>query len=173
MTEKQDRILQAALQLFSQEGFHATSTKKVAKLAGVSEGLIFRHFNNKEGLINAILQQGEDRFRSLFIDIVMESDPREVLVKTITMTRKIDVSEYDFWRLQFKLKWELEINGDKKMEPLKMALNNAFTKLGYIEPEKEAQLLLLFTEGLGSTILKGSEMNAEEMIEFLLKKYKL
>ena len=44
MTEKQENILKAALQLFAKEGFYATSTSKVAKLAGVSEGLIFRHF---------------------------------------------------------------------------------------------------------------------------------
>ena len=37
MTEKQEKILQAALQLFAKEGYHATSTNKVAKLAGVSE----------------------------------------------------------------------------------------------------------------------------------------
>ncbi len=37
MTEKQERILKAALELFAQEGFKATSTNKVAKRAGVSE----------------------------------------------------------------------------------------------------------------------------------------
>ena len=49
MTEKQEKIVQSALQLFAQEGYHATSTSKVAKHAGVSEGLIFRHFRNKDG----------------------------------------------------------------------------------------------------------------------------
>lgn len=173
MTEKQEKILQAALQLFAQEGFHATSTSKVAKAAGVSEGLIFRHFGNKEGLLQAILKEGEERIKSIFVDIVMETDPKEVIRKAITMTQKIDVDQYDFWKLQFKLKWELEISGDKKMEPLKMALTNAFQKLGYASPELEASLILLVTEGIGTAVLKGADLDADAMIGFLLKKYKL
>jgi len=173
MTEKQEKILQAALQLFAQEGYHATSTSKVAKAAHVSEGLIFRHFKNKEGLMQAILNEGENRFRSLFADIVLETDPKEVIRKTITITNKIDKAEYNFWKLQFKLKWELEIDVDKKMEPLKMALTNAFNKLNYEFPEKEAQLLLLFIDGLSTTILKGSELDPKKMTDFLLEKYKL
>ena len=102
MTEKQEKILRAALQLFAKEGYHATSTSKVAKLAGVSEGLIFRHFGNKEGLLYAILAVGENKMKTLFVDIVMESEPKQVIRKTIEMTSKIDVSDYDFWKLQFK-----------------------------------------------------------------------
>ncbi|MCG6187266.1 TetR/AcrR family transcriptional regulator [Maribellus maritimus] len=173
MTEKQEKILQAALQLFAREGFHATSTSKVAKKAGVSEGLIFRHFGNKEGLLQAILEEGENRLKSLFVDIVMEPNPKEVIRKTIEMTDKIDVSDYDFWKLQFKLKWELEISGDKKMEPLNMALTNAFRKLNYESPELEAQLLILFIDGLGSAVLKGSKLNSDQMIQLLLKKYNI
>jgi len=171
MTEKQEKILKSALQLFAREGYHATSTSKVAKHAGVSEGLIFRHFENKDGLLQAILEEGENRLKALFVDIVMESNPRKVIRKTIEMTGNIDESDYDFWKLQFKLKWELEVSGDKKMEPLKMALTNAFQKLKYKSPELEAQLLILFIDGIGSAVLKGSEMDHNEMIQFLLKKY--
>jgi AcrR family transcriptional regulator len=173
MTEKQEQIVKAALQLFAREGYHATSTSKVAKAAGVSEGLIFRHFGNKDGLLQAILEEGERRMKALFVDIVMESDPKEVIRKTILMTSKVDVSDYDFWKLQFKLKWELEISGDDKMEPLKMALTNAFKKLNYEEPEMEAQLVLLFLDGLGSAVLKGSSLKPDEIIQYLLKKYKV
>jgi len=94
----------------------------VAKHAGVSEGLIFRHFGNKEGLLQAILEEGESRLKSLIVDIVMESDPKEIIRKTIKMTGSIDESDYDFWKLQFKLKWELEVSSDKKMETKKTAL---------------------------------------------------
>ena len=45
--KKKEQILNAALELFANDGFTATSTSKVAKRAGVSEGLIFRHFGNK------------------------------------------------------------------------------------------------------------------------------
>lgn len=173
MTEKQRKILESALQLFAKEGYHATSTSKVAKHAGVSEGLIFRHFGNKDGLLQAILDEGENRLKALFVDIVMETDPKMLIRKAIEMTGKIDKADYDFWKLQFKLKWELEVSGDKKMEPLKMALANAFQKLGYESPGLEAQLLILYIDGLGSAVLKGSSINPDEMTKLLLKKYKI
>jgi AcrR family transcriptional regulator len=173
MTEKQEKILEAALALFAKEGYHATYTSKVAKAAGVSEGLIFRHFGNKEGLLQAILEEGERRVKALFVNIVMETEPKEVIRKTIEMTGKIDESDFDFWKLQFKLKWELEVSGDKKMEPLKMALTNAFSKLNYESPELEAQLLILFIDAMGSAVLKGSSLDVDEMIQFLLSKYDL
>jgi len=173
MTEKQENILKAALQLFAKEGFHATSTSKVAKQAGVSEGLIFRHFGNKEGLLQAILDEGENKLKALFVDIVMESDPKEVIRKAIKMPGSVDESDYPFWKLQYKLKWELEVSNDKKMEPLAMALTNAFRKLNYESPELEAELLILFIDGLGASVLKGSELDIDQMTNFLLKKYKV
>ena len=171
MTEKQEKILHAASTLFAKEGFHATSTCKVAKEAGVSEGLIFRHFGNKEGLLQAILKFGTEKLNDLFVDIVMEPDPKTVIRKAINLPASVNKKDYDFWKLQFKLKWELEINSDKKMEPLHMALTNAFRKLNYENPELEARLILLYTDGLATSLLKGSGLDSAQMIKFLLKKY--
>ena len=173
MTEKQEKILQAALVLFAKEGFHATSTSKVAKLAGVSEGLIFRHFGNKDGLLQAILEFGADKLKDLVVDIVMESDPKQLIRKTIELPANVNKEDFDFWKLQFKLKWELEVNSDKKMEPLHMALTNAFRKLRYESPELEANLIILYMEGISSSMLKGSNIDVKEMTQLLFKKYEL
>lgn len=171
MTEKQEKIVQAALALFSKEGYNATSTNKVAKAAGVSEGLIFRHFGNKEGLLQAILEFGAQKLKEIIVDIVLEEDPKKVIKKTIELPATIDKSEYDFWKLQFKLKWELEMNHDKKMEPLHMALSNAFRKLNYESPDMEANLIILYIDGISSSMLKGSSLDVDNLIRFLLEKY--
>ena len=73
MTSKKENILNAALELFALEGYYATSTSAIAKKAGVSEGLIFRHFKNKEGLLEAIFQMGEEQVKVIFADIVLVS----------------------------------------------------------------------------------------------------
>ena len=54
--ERRDQILQAALELFSKHGFAGTTTKEIARMAGVSEALVFRHFATKDELYNAILE---------------------------------------------------------------------------------------------------------------------
>lgn len=51
-------ILDAATQLFASHGFHATSTRRIAAAAGVSEGTVFHYFGSKNELMLGIL----DRF---------------------------------------------------------------------------------------------------------------
>ncbi|KOR90506.1 TetR/AcrR family transcriptional regulator [Paenibacillus solani] len=48
---KKERILNTALKLFSQQGYHATTTKEIAAESGVAEGLIFYHFGDKRKLL--------------------------------------------------------------------------------------------------------------------------
>lgn len=171
MSDKKDKILQAALALFANEGFTATSTNKVAKKAGVSEGLIFRHFHNKEGLLQALIDQGEQKMKLLMADILMETDQRQVIVRTLEMPFKVPKEEYDFWRLQFKLKWELNDQQHDKMLPVKQALSRAFASLGYLQPDLEAQLVLFVIDATSSALLKGQVQNAEELKAFLRSKY--
>lgn len=53
--DRRDQIINIAAQLFSQKGFNGTTTKEIAEHAGVSEAIIFRHFQNKQELYSAIL----------------------------------------------------------------------------------------------------------------------
>lgn len=52
-----ERIIDAALQLVSEKGYTAATTKAIADLAGVNEVTIFRHFGNKRGILKAIIEQ--------------------------------------------------------------------------------------------------------------------
>lgn len=51
--DKEIRIINAAINIFSEKGFEATRTKEIAERAGIAEGTIFRYFPNK----NAILER--------------------------------------------------------------------------------------------------------------------
>lgn len=55
ITDKQAKILEAAIEIFSEKGFAATSTSEIAKKAGVAEGTIFRHYKTKKDLLIAIV----------------------------------------------------------------------------------------------------------------------
>lgn len=173
MTEKQEKILQAALELFAREGFKTTSTNKVAKLAGVSEGLIFRHFSNKDGLLQAILKEGEERIKVLFSDIIFEADPQKLILKTLDAFNpsKMEDAELEFWKLQYKIKWELEQYGEHKMEPLQLALTNAFEKLGYKHPGLEAVRMLIELDGLATRFFLMENFDYDPLLSFLKEKY--
>jgi AcrR family transcriptional regulator len=53
--KRREQILQTAVDLFSQRGFKGTTTKEIARAAGVSEAMVFRHFATKDELYSAIL----------------------------------------------------------------------------------------------------------------------
>jgi len=54
--DKRESILDAALTLFAERGFHGTSVPDIAHLAGVGAGTIYRYFEGKEALVNALYQ---------------------------------------------------------------------------------------------------------------------
>jgi len=173
MTDKQEKILDAALELFASEGYAATATSKIAKKAGVSEGLIFRHFENKQGFLSALMNEAEIRLGEIFGPVLFESDARLVIRKTIEIPFIIDRGEFNFWKLQFMLKWQEEYNKPEKMKPFTDKLTAAFKDLGYEDPENEAKLLNLIIEIVSTEILKGNMDQASPIKDFLLKKYKV
>jgi len=54
---RRQQIIDAALNLFAQHGFAATSTKRIAQEVGVTEGLIFHYFPSKGELLLAAASQ--------------------------------------------------------------------------------------------------------------------
>ena len=52
--ERREAILQTAVPLFAEKGFHGVKTREIANAAGVSEALVFQHFESKEALFKAI-----------------------------------------------------------------------------------------------------------------------
>jgi AcrR family transcriptional regulator len=55
LQEKEQRILEAAINVFSEKGFSAATTSEIAKQAKVAEGTIFRYFKTKKDILRGIL----------------------------------------------------------------------------------------------------------------------
>lgn len=73
------QILQGAAQVFAEKGFHKSTTKQIAKAAGVSEGTIYNYFSNKRELLFALINQvGLESLRSIIMD-APPSNPRQFL----------------------------------------------------------------------------------------------
>ncbi|MFC6333684.1 TetR/AcrR family transcriptional regulator [Paenibacillus septentrionalis] len=55
--EKYDSILNAALKVIAENGFHGAQVSKIAKEAGVADGTIYLYFKNKEDILISLFQQ--------------------------------------------------------------------------------------------------------------------
>jgi AcrR family transcriptional regulator len=61
-------ILSAAATAFAQSGYAATSVDDVAAAAGITKLIVYRHFETKENLYRAVLEQVFDRQAQLFVE---------------------------------------------------------------------------------------------------------
>ena len=77
-TEKQDRIINAAIKEFAQKGYDKASTNEIVKEAEISKGLIFHYFKNKKQL-----------FLFLFDHCIQ--------IITDDFYKKVDLTEADFF----------------------------------------------------------------------------
>ena len=53
----EEKILAAATSLIADQGFQGTTTKDIAREAGVSEMSVFRHFGSKKAILQAIMRR--------------------------------------------------------------------------------------------------------------------
>lgn len=53
--QRESELVEAAIELFAEEGFGSVSTRKIAAQVGVSEGTLFNYFGSKTELMGAIL----------------------------------------------------------------------------------------------------------------------
>lgn len=53
--DKEVRIINAAINTFSEKGFEATRTREIAEKAGIAEGTIFRYFPTKDAILNRMV----------------------------------------------------------------------------------------------------------------------
>ena len=88
MISKQQKILDSALSLFVEFGFHGTPTSAIAKTAWVSNGILFHYFKTKEDLITGLYTSIKDDLMNFLNSKVSNNSTtewtiRELLIFTV------------------------------------------------------------------------------------------
>jgi AcrR family transcriptional regulator len=73
------QILDAAMACFDRHGLHATTTDEIVAEAGLSAGAIYRYFDSKDAIIEAVAAERHAHERSLLADALVGNDPRASL----------------------------------------------------------------------------------------------
>ena len=94
--EKKQRIIKAGLKLFCEKGYYNTTTVEIAKIAGVSTGIVYNYFKDKKDIL---LQALEFSFNNIFTPInnfLQEIKPKFDFNKSIRLFIEICVqAHYD------------------------------------------------------------------------------
>src|SRR5947207_8524339 len=77
--DRRSQILDAALACFAKHGFHQTSMHDISAEAGISVGLIYRYFANKEAVISAMA----DRHKSEIQDVLERAQQAPTLLESL------------------------------------------------------------------------------------------
>ena len=85
-----EKILESALTLFCQHGFHATGIDTILAHSKVAKTTLYRHFRSKEELIVAVLRRRDGDFRNWLMHAVDKSDlvPEEKLLMIFDMHKQ-------------------------------------------------------------------------------------
>ncbi|QHT47927.1 TetR/AcrR family transcriptional regulator [Bacillus sp. SB49] len=81
--EKRERILQAAIQMFSMNGYSNATIKEVAKAAGVSFGTVFTYFENKEELFHASVLEPLEEVKAVMLASPEPSEEPTVQIREL------------------------------------------------------------------------------------------
>jgi AcrR family transcriptional regulator len=77
--DRRAQILDAAISCFAKRGFHPTSMHDISAEAGISVGLIYRYFENKEAVISAMA----DRHKSQIQDLLQQAAQAPSLLESL------------------------------------------------------------------------------------------
>jgi len=142
-TARIEQILDAATRLFSERGFHRTTTRDIAEAADVAEGTLYNYFANKDDLLFGIMQRLTDSmtFEAMHIEALPTADTREHFIALLQTYRDF---QYQNATILQALLSEILANTELRqryyqqlLEPSILALEKDLTKhsqLGQIRP---------------------------------------
>lgn len=103
--EKQDRMINAALKIFAQNGYKGASTDEIVKEAGISKGLLFHYFVSKLGVYTFIYDYSTKYM-------------------TLELTTSVDKEETDFFEIYKQIE-AAKMNALKNYPYMQEFLNSA------------------------------------------------
>ncbi len=61
-----EKILDAALTLFAENGYDGTSVEQIANVVGIKAPSLYKHYKGKEDILNALIDSAEARYEEMF-----------------------------------------------------------------------------------------------------------
>ena len=172
--ERKRRIVDTALQLFSESGYDKTSIRDIAKHANMSLGLLYNYFASKEQLLEAIVQEGVDDLKHS-LDLTRQS--HQDLLSLLKTIFSVIARKRSHWRLLHIIRTQqhladlLSVQYDAFNNYLISELSLQLRQMGYSNSVSEALLLYATIDGIATHYLSNDKYPLDKVLEQLEKKY--
>ena len=120
--ELRGRVLEAASRLFAEAGYQNVSMRRIAEKAGCSQMAAYRHFADKNALIQQLCIDLYDEFATLHQSLVRVSNPKERLKQTLRDFINLALKYPHHYRLTF-----LTPPATKQAETLRIKITKPIT----------------------------------------------
>lgn len=118
-------IINAALRLFAQKGYNATSITAIAREADIAKGLLYNYFDSKEHLLEEVIIEG---FRSCMppLDDVetKNTSPKQIFRKMLETIRDSFKANPEFWQLYARM--FIQMSQNDRVEKLFLKYTQAY-----------------------------------------------
>ena len=176
-TESKTRIIDAALYLFSHQGYHTTSMERIAAEAKISKGLIYNYFKSKRELLDAIVAYGFDQIDALLAPPDENMLPTAVLRYEIENTFTAVMENFTFWKLYFALVMQpdvISLLGDQFANMHREQIQNMrqlLERTGALHPRRDAYVIAALLDGIFFHYMLDPEYPLEEIRNEVIKLY--
>lgn len=99
--DRKAAIMDAALHVFAEEGYHSASISKVSKQAGVSKGLMYNYFESKQELLRTLLHEIMDKQFDYARELVADGVSDDTIIELINHTVQLLKEDPKHWKLYF------------------------------------------------------------------------
>jgi len=100
--QRREQLLDTTKAIVDREGFHAVSIEAVAREAGITRPIVYGHFHDLSGLLEALVERESARALhqlSLVLPGELGGDPREALLDGLRGYLEVVRADPDTWRL--------------------------------------------------------------------------
>jgi AcrR family transcriptional regulator len=147
-------ILNAALIVFAEQGYHNASISKISTEAGISKGLMYNYFENKDALLKELLNTVTESMMKTMGIVGEQILTDKILTQHINTSFKVIQEDTAHWKLYFSVFTQVHIMAIAmeeimpKIEPYMVSLCNYFEAKGEKDPMAKARYFCATIDGV-------------------------
>jgi len=163
--------MDTALELFAENGYHATSISQIAKKAHISKGLAYNYFKSKKELLDEIILTDIETFITNFDlnkDGILTEEEFEYFIR---QSFKLVRENLRHWKLYFALMLQPKFSETFNLEYAKIAepflkmMNEFIESKGVADPHGDMMVISAMIEGALLYTVVAPDMFPSEVME--------